>query len=70
MERNADPASAAVQALAKRWSALIAMFTGGDAGIAKSLGTMYQQEGSAKASRAMLDEATIKYINEAIKLSS
>lgn len=70
MERNADPASAAVQAVAKRWSALIAMFTGGDASIAKSLGTMYQQEGSAKASRAMLDEATIKYINEAIKLSS
>jgi len=70
MESGSDPADVAVQALAKRWSDLLSMFTGGDANIARSLGTMYQQEGSAQASRGMLDEATMKYINEANKIAN
>ena len=45
LEKGTDPASAPVQALAKRSWELIAAFTGGDAGIEQSLGKMYQQEG-------------------------
>ncbi len=44
MDKGSDPASAPVQALARRWMALIQEFTGGDPGIEKSLRTMYQQE--------------------------
>jgi DNA-binding transcriptional MerR regulator len=38
------PTSATARALARRWQALVAEFTGGDPGIAKSLKTMYAQE--------------------------
>jgi DNA-binding transcriptional MerR regulator len=44
MEKGADPASETVQALARRWMGLVREFTGGNPGIEKSLGTMYQQE--------------------------
>lgn len=44
MARGADPHEPAVQALAGRWQALIAAFTGGDAGIRRSLDSMYAQE--------------------------
>ncbi|MFC2160054.1 TipAS antibiotic-recognition domain-containing protein [Acidobacteriota bacterium] len=45
MEKGTDPADEPVQKLAKRSQELIAAFTGGDPGIKKSLGRMYQQEG-------------------------
>ena len=44
MEKGTDPADPAVQALAKQWKELVAEFTGGDPGLAKSLGTMYQNK--------------------------
>lgn len=44
MEKGTDPASESVQALARRWMGLVREFTGGNPGIEKSLGTMYQQE--------------------------
>ncbi len=44
MEKGTDPADECVQKLAKRSQELIVAFTGGDAGIEKSLGRMYQQE--------------------------
>lgn len=44
MEKGTDPASETVQALARRWMGLVREFTGGNPGIEKSLGTMYQQE--------------------------
>jgi DNA-binding transcriptional MerR regulator len=44
MDKGTDPADERVQALARRWKELIAEFTGGDPGIAKSLGRMYQEE--------------------------
>jgi len=44
MERGTDPADPRVQALAARWKALIEEFTGGNPGIAQSLGRMWQEE--------------------------
>ena len=44
MDKGTDPADEKVQALARRWRELISEFTGGDPGIAKSLGRMYQEE--------------------------
>jgi len=46
MNAGVDPASAEVQALARKSAALIAEFTGGNPGIAASLGNMYRAEGS------------------------
>ena len=44
VESGEDPSSEHSQALAKRWNGLVAEFTGGDAGIHKSLSTMYESE--------------------------
>jgi len=48
MEAGLDPASEEVRALARKSAALIEEFTGGDSGIASSLGNMYRSEGPAK----------------------
>lgn len=45
MEKGLDPLDPDVQELARRSAALIAEFTGGDPGIAASLGRMYRTEG-------------------------
>jgi DNA-binding transcriptional MerR regulator len=44
MEKGTDPADERVQALARRWKELVEEFTGGDPGIAKSAGRMWQEE--------------------------
>ncbi|HET9210377.1 MAG TPA: MerR family transcriptional regulator [Thermoanaerobaculia bacterium] len=44
MEKGTDPADERVQALARRWKELVEEFTGGDPGIAKSVGRMWQEE--------------------------
>lgn len=44
MKAGTDPTSEPIRALAGRWHALIAEFTGGDAGIARSAGQVWQQE--------------------------
>jgi MerR family transcriptional regulator, thiopeptide resistance regulator len=44
MEAGTDPSNERVQALAARWMALVGEFTGGDPGIERSLGNMWQQE--------------------------
>jgi MerR family transcriptional regulator, thiopeptide resistance regulator len=44
MEAGTDPSNERVQALAARWMALVEEFTGGDAGIERSLGNMWRQE--------------------------
>jgi DNA-binding transcriptional MerR regulator len=50
-EKGTDPTAPPMQALAKRWLALLHEFTGGDAGIAQSLGRMWQEQGDALAVR-------------------
>lgn len=44
MDQGTDPADERVQALARRWKELVEEFTGGDPGIAKSVGRMWQEE--------------------------
>jgi len=55
MKDGLDPSSPEVQALAKKSAALIREFTGGDPGIAQSLGNLYRGEGaqSVMASHGM-----------------
>ena len=57
MERGTDPADPRVQALARRWMTLVAEFTGGDAGIARSVGNLYQGEPSARERSGIGSEA-------------
>jgi DNA-binding transcriptional MerR regulator len=65
MDAGADPASAPVQALARRWTELVREFTGGNPGIEQSLRTMYQQEPGA-ASQHGLDPQLFAYVEKAI----
>ncbi len=65
MQNGIDPAREAVQELARRSQELIQEFTGGDAGIERSLNQMYQQEGAEVASRGAMDSAVIEYMSRA-----
>lgn len=65
MAAGKDPASPEVQALARRWKGLIEEFTGGDPGIAKSLGEMYRNEPAARE-RVGLDPALGEYVGRAM----
>ncbi len=47
MERGTHPSDPKVQALARRWQELVAEFTGGDPGVARSLKQVYREEGPA-----------------------
>jgi DNA-binding transcriptional MerR regulator len=44
MEAGTDPSNERVQLLARRWMELVREFTGGDPGIERSLGNVWQQE--------------------------
>jgi DNA-binding transcriptional MerR regulator len=44
-EKGTDPADPKVQALAKRWMALVNEFTGGDPGIERSVGRVWKEQG-------------------------
>ena len=44
MDQGTDPADERVQQLARRWKELVQEFTGGDPGITKSLGRVWQEE--------------------------
>jgi MerR family transcriptional regulator, thiopeptide resistance regulator len=61
-----DPADPAVQALAGRWTALIAAFTGGDMGIHGSLNRMYDEEGVERASRGAVSPELWEYARRAL----
>ena len=45
MEKGTDPTAPEVQAMARRWMALVNAFTGGDPGIAQSLGRLWNEQG-------------------------
>lgn len=66
MEKGEDPASAGVQELAKRWTALIQAFSGGDPEIERSVGSMYQAEPEMAAKQG-LDPALFQYIGAAMR---
>jgi DNA-binding transcriptional MerR regulator len=66
MEQGTDPKSPKVQALAKRWMALVNEFTGGDAQIASKVKKMYNEEPQMRE-RSGLDPKIFAYVNEATK---
>lgn len=65
MERGTDPADPAVQALAKRWMGLVQEFTGGDPGIFRSAGQMWQNESRVGPFDAGHMRELIAYISRA-----
>jgi DNA-binding transcriptional MerR regulator len=66
MEAGTDPADERVQALARRWQALIREFTGGNPGIERSLGTMYQHESSVAGMDVAAMRPMMEYIGRAM----
>ena len=66
MAKGTHPASEAMQVIVQKWQSLIQQFTGGDAGIASSLQSMYQQEGVEVASRGMMDAELMEFMGKAM----
>lgn len=65
MEKGTDPASAAVQQLARRWMSLVEEFTGGDAQLGHAVRTMYEEEPDLRA-KTGLDPAIFEYVSKAV----
>ncbi|NIP59098.1 MAG: albicidin resistance protein [Gemmatimonadetes bacterium] len=64
MEAGVDPASEEVRALARSWSELVEMFTGGDPEIRQGLARAYrEEEGTARA--VGLDRELLEYVSRA-----
>ena len=68
MQLGKDPATAEVQVLARRWRGLVREFTGGDAGIQRSLNTMFKQEPGTMQAQSGIDPQLMAYACGAIKL--
>lgn len=67
MDRGADPQSEEVQALATRWKELVEMFTGGDAGITKSLSNFYKDRMRDDSGGFMgIDGSLMEYVGRAM----
>ena len=64
LDRGTDPTDPRVLDLARRWSALVAEFTGGDPGIARSVSNLYQGKPEIRQ-RTGLDPALFEYIGRA-----
>lgn len=65
-QRGTPPTDPRVQDLARQWQGLIQQFTGGDAGMRRSLQTLYEQEGMETASRGMVSPELMGYIAQAM----
>jgi MerR family transcriptional regulator, thiopeptide resistance regulator len=63
---GASPTDTRAEALADRWAALVAQFTGGDAGIHASLNRMYATEGVERASRGAVSPELFQWMGEAV----
>jgi DNA-binding transcriptional MerR regulator len=68
MERGTDPSDPKVQELARRHRALIAEFTGGDAGIEQSLRRLWKEQGDKLATQHGVDRdpQLVTYTNQAL----
>ncbi len=64
MAKGTDPADPVVAQLATRWLALVEEFTGGDAGLARSVGRLYQEEPAMRQSTG-IDAEIMDYIARA-----
>ncbi len=65
MARNVDPASPELTPLMLRWKELVHQFTGGDPGIARAVGNMYNNERSVRE-RTGLDANVFEYVGKAM----
>jgi DNA-binding transcriptional MerR regulator len=70
MEAGTDPSSERVQALARRYMALVNEFTGGDPGIARSLGNMWEQEENIHGIDTAHMREMMAYVSEAMAPSN
>ena len=66
MEAGTDLSDERVQALAARWMGLVQEFTGGDAGIERSLGNMWRQEENIHGIDTRESREMGEYINRAL----
>ena len=64
--RGVAPGDPRVQELARRWMDLVDQMTGGDAGIFKSMRTMFQQEGPEAASGGHVSKELWEYVRLAV----
>ncbi len=65
MARKVDPTSPELTPLMLRWKELVHQFTGGDAGIARSVGNMYRNESSVR-DRTGLSGDVFEYVGKAM----
>jgi DNA-binding transcriptional MerR regulator len=61
-----DPACEEVQTLARRWRSLVREFTGGDAGIQRSMNTMFREDAATMQQKTGIDPALMDYARNAI----
>jgi DNA-binding transcriptional MerR regulator len=69
--KGTDPGAPEVQALARRWQGLIDEFTGGDPGIAQSLGRLWKEQGDNLVAQhgAQYDSRDLsEYIGKALSI--
>ena len=64
MQAGTDPKDPRVQELAARWQALVEEFTGGDAGIARGVASVYRHEPQARQ-KTGLDAEIMEYVRRA-----
>ncbi len=65
MDRGTDPADERVQQLARRWSGLVREFTGGNPGIEKAVGRVWQEETTVAGIDAANMRRMMEYIGRA-----
>ncbi|HEY7213052.1 MAG TPA: MerR family transcriptional regulator [Thermoanaerobaculia bacterium] len=65
MDRGTDPADERVQQLARRWSGLVREFTGGNPGIEKAVGRVWQEETTVAGIDAANMRRLMEYIGRA-----
>jgi hypothetical protein len=70
MERGTDPSDERVQGLARRWMELVEAFTGGDGGIRRSLGNVWQGEEEIHGINTGETREMMDYVNRALAASN
>lgn len=67
MDKGTDPADERVQALARRWMELVQEFTGGDPGITKSVGRVWQEETTVHGMDTGNMRSLMGYVQQALQ---
>jgi hypothetical protein len=69
MEAGTDPANERVQLLAQRWMELVQEFTGGNPGIERPVGRMWQEEENIHGIETRPMREMLEYISRAMAAS-